>query len=175
MSPPRQGVKGDDFSDRDYPVREDMRLQLHMWRLERVGWWLLILLVILSLLGLFSGGVLSKARAQNAEGDVAVEYQRFERRGAQSALSLQIKAGGDGRAVVELDGDFLDGFRVEHIHPLPLESHSHGNGVRWVFRPDAEGIARVHLTLRPEGLGFVRNTLATPGSAPMRFSQFIYP
>ena len=45
-----------DLQSRDYPIREDMNYQLKVWRFERFGWYLLVLLMILGLAGLFSRG-----------------------------------------------------------------------------------------------------------------------
>lgn len=54
-----------DFHSRDYPVREDMAYQVKVWRFERWGWYTLVLLILLALLGLFSRGPLStRARHQ---------------------------------------------------------------------------------------------------------------
>lgn len=52
--------QGELCSRRD-PVREDMALQRKVWRFERWGWYGLLLLVALTLGGLFSKGPLSEA------------------------------------------------------------------------------------------------------------------
>lgn len=174
MTAPWSHAARDEFADRDYPLREDMHLQRRLWRMQRVGWWLLGVFMLLSLLGVFSSGVLSKTRLQNASGDVAVEYERFERRGARSRLILQVQADGK-ETVLELDGNFLDSFDIESIHPQPETSVSHGNGIRWHFAPGVDGWTTVHVTLTPEGLGRARTTLSVPGKEPVRITQFIYP
>lgn len=45
-----------DLHNRHYPVEEDMALQRRVWRFERIGWYALLLLIGLSLAGLFSKG-----------------------------------------------------------------------------------------------------------------------
>ena len=39
-----------DLDNRNYPIREDMRLQCRLWTLERLGWGLLGVLVLSALL-----------------------------------------------------------------------------------------------------------------------------
>lgn len=49
-------MRGNEADNRSGPVEEDMPLQLRVWRIERAGWYALLLLVMLALLGLFSKG-----------------------------------------------------------------------------------------------------------------------
>lgn len=43
----------DELLDRNYPIQEDMRFQEKLWKLERVGWIALTLVVTITLLGVF--------------------------------------------------------------------------------------------------------------------------
>lgn len=164
-----------EFADRHYPLQEDMQVQRRAWRFERIGWGMLYLLIILTLLGLFSKGVLSKTRAQNDSGSVVVEYQRFERNGTVSNLTLRVKAGKDGTASVGLDGDFFDKFTIQMIQPQPTASRNQGAGVGWIFQPDEKGWVTVHLSMHAEGVGLVRSTVFSADSSEVRLTQFIYP
>ncbi|WP_256663355.1 hypothetical protein [Pseudomonas sp. SJZ131] len=42
-----------ELRSRKYPIREDMAYQLKVWRFERVGWYVLMSLVVLGLVGYF--------------------------------------------------------------------------------------------------------------------------
>lgn len=165
----------EEFADRHYPLQEDMQLQRRVWRFERIGWGVLYLFIILTLLGLFSKGMLSKARAQNDSGSVVVEYQRFERNGTITHLTLRVKVGKDGAAAIGLDGDFLNNFTIESIQPAPTVSRNQGTGVAWIFRPDEQGWATVHLSMHADGVGLVRSAAVSADSSPVRLVQFIYP
>jgi hypothetical protein len=165
----------EEFADRHYPLQEDMQLQRRVWRFERIGWGVLYLFIILTLLGLFSKGVLSKVRTQNDSGSVVVEYQRFERNGTISNLTLRVKAGKDGTAAIGLDGDFFNNFTIETIQPTPTAARNQGTGVGWVFQPDAEGWATVRLSMHADGVGLVRSAAVSADSSPVQLTQFIYP
>lgn len=49
----------EEFMSRADPVEEDLRLQRRVWRFERIGWVTLLIIVGLTLAGLFSKGPLS--------------------------------------------------------------------------------------------------------------------
>lgn len=165
----------DDFHSRAYPVREDMAYQLKVWRFERVGWYVLVLLVILTLLGLFSHGPLSNRDAHSPDGRLSVSYERFHRNGSTNALILHLKGQPDAVLEVELGGDWLDGFDVQALQPQPLRSASVGQGMKLWVQADARGEANLHLSLLSEGLGTYHSRVALPGGTAVSFDQFIFP
>ncbi|PZE09376.1 hypothetical protein DMX10_31445 [Pseudomonas sp. 57B-090624] len=165
----------EDLRDRDYPVHESMRVQRRLWALERIGSWLLLLVVLLTLLGLFSKGVLSSVEARGAQGRLHVDYERFLRNGATSTLVIDIK-GKPGEALsLELEGEMLEGSTVESIHPQPESGATHRNtGLSLRLQPDAQGHVRVHLGVRADGVGLYRSRILGGGET-IDLSQFIYP
>lgn len=58
-----------EMQDREHPGAEDMSLQRKVWRFQRAGWYVLMAIVILTLLGLFSRGPLSTLEAVSDQGD----------------------------------------------------------------------------------------------------------
>ncbi|WP_224795641.1 hypothetical protein [Pseudomonas fluorescens] len=167
--------KSHDFHSRQYPVREDMEFQLKVWRFERWGWYVMLLVVMLALLGLFSSGPLSSRQVQSADGRIGVQYERFHRNGAINPMIIQVKALPNTPVQLELLGNALQGFSIETLQPQPLRSTSAGQGIKFLLQADAEGYARIYLTLRGEGLGFYHTRVVTAGAEPLDLDQFIYP
>lgn len=164
-----------DLRSRDYPVDEDMALQRKVWRFERLGWYGLVVLIGLTLAGLFSKGPLSSADARSADGQLRVEYQRFLRNGSSDELIVHLQGKPREPVEVEISGELLRGFEIEMLQPQPLKASAAGEGVRlWVLSDDA-GQAKVHLTVRSDGVGGFETRIATPTGTALRFSQFIYP
>lgn len=83
--------RDDEFCDRDYPFQEYMHVQQRHWRLERAGWVVFLVIVLLALLGVFSQGVLSLTTARSADAALAVDYQRFERNSAASEITVRLR------------------------------------------------------------------------------------
>ncbi|UZE21184.1 hypothetical protein LOY67_14095 [Pseudomonas sp. B21-056] len=164
----------EDFHSREFPIREDMAYQLKVWRFERVGWYVLVLLVILTLLGLFSRGPLSSREVQSSDGRLGVKYELFHRNGSTNAMILHLKGQPGALLEVELGGDWLEGFDVQALQPQPVRSASVGQGLKVWVQADAEGKASLYLSLVSAGLGTYHSRIAMPGSA-VSFDQFIFP
>lgn len=165
----------DDHRSREYPVNEDMGYQLKVWRFERVGWYVLVLLVILTLLGLFSRGPLSTREVQSGDGRLGVEYEFFHRNGSVNPLVIHLKGQPNEMLAVEFGGDWMEGFSIETQQPQPLRSAGSGQGMKLWIQADAQGQASVYLSTRGDGLGFYHSRIALPGGAVVDFDQFIYP
>lgn len=168
-------AESEDFHSRAFPVREDMAYQLKVWRFERVGWYVLVLLVILTLLGLFSRGPLSGRDVQTSDGRLAVKYELFHRNGSTNPMVLHLKGAPQAVLEVELGGDWLEGFDVQALQPQPLRSASAGQGLKLWVQADAQGEASLYLSLLSEGLGTYHSHITLPGGGSVSFDQFIFP
>ncbi len=129
----------DDHRSRQFPVREDMAFQHKVWRFERVGWYVLVLLVILTLLGLFSRGPLSSRELQSRDGSLGVEYEAFHRNGSTNAMVIRLKGQPNAVLEVELGGDWLEGFEVQALQPAPIHSAGAGQGMTLRVQADERG------------------------------------
>ena len=164
-----------DLHSRDYPVREDMRLQRKVWRFERLGWYGLVVLIVLTLAGLFSKGPLSTTQVRSADGQLRVEYQRFLRNGSSDALVIHAQGTARTPLEVEINGELLQGFDVEMLQPPPLKASTAGEGVKlWTLSGD-QGRATLYLTLRSDGVGNFDTRVSLVNGATVDVSQFIYP
>jgi len=164
----------DEFHNRDYPIKEDMRLQARLWKLERFGWIALCGLVVITLLGVFGTGPLSQTEARAPNGDLLINYEHFERNGAASQMQIKARAGSDGQVWLSIDGALLERFTIESIHPQPVSAESFGSGMRLQLQPDAQGWAVAYLSLRPGGIGLARSVAQLNGQS-VTLTQFIYP
>ncbi|NUT79915.1 MULTISPECIES: hypothetical protein [Pseudomonas] len=165
----------DDHRSRQFPVREDMAFQHKVWRFERVGWYVLVLLVILTLLGLFSRGPLSSRELQSNDGSLGVKYEAFHRNGSTNTMVIRLKGQPNAVLEVELGGDWLEGFEVQALQPAPIRSAGAGRGMTLWVQADERGQASLHLSLLGEGLGSYHSRIATSGGAAVSFNQFIFP
>jgi hypothetical protein len=164
-----------DLHSRNYPVNEDMVLQRKVWRFERLGWYGLVVLIGLTLAGLFSKGPLSSAEARSVDGHLRVEYQRFLRNGSSDEVIVYLQGKPREPVEVEISGELLRGFEIEMLQPQPLKASAAGEGVRlWVLSDNA-GRAIVHLTVRSDGVGSFKTHVSLPTGTSLGFSQLIYP
>lgn len=171
----KQESDSTDLHSRQFPIREDMAFQMKVWRFERVGWYLLVLCMLLGLLGLFSRGVISSQDARSDDGKVRVEYEMFHRNGSTNPMKISVRATPESTVELEIAGELLDGFSIETMQPMPQRMRSSGQGMRLWLQADAQGQASVYLTLRGDGLGLFRSHLNAAGSNDVKLTQFIFP
>jgi hypothetical protein len=164
-----------DLKSRDYPIREDMTYQLKVWRFERLGWYMLVLLMFFGLIGLFSRGLLSSRDVHSADGNIRVEYEMFHRNGSMNSMKVSVSAKPETEIELDLSGEMLEGFSIESLQPEPLRSRSLSQGMRLWLQADNQGQATLYLTLRGDGLGFFRSHVTTPDSLGVTLDQFIFP
>ena len=160
---------------RNYPIREDMAYQLKVWRFERVGWYVLVLVVVLGLVGVFSRGLVSSRDVRSDDGKIRVEYEMFHRNGSTNPMKITVTAKPDSAVELELAGQLLEGFSIETLQPEPLRSRSSSQGIRFWLHTDLNGLATLYITLRGDGLGLFRSQIASPGTSGVRLEQFVFP
>lgn len=163
-----------DLHSRRYPVNEDMALQRKIWRFERWGWYGLLVLIALTLAGLFSKVPLSTAEVRSAGGLLRIEHPRFVRNGSSDVLVIHLQGKARELLEVTLNGELLRGFNVEMLQPQPLMASTAGEGVKLWLLSDKDGQAVLYLTLRSDGVGRFDTQVALATGASVRFSQFIY-
>ncbi|WP_220814335.1 hypothetical protein [Pseudomonas paralcaligenes] len=169
------GFDADEMRNRTHPVREHIGVQRVQWKLERAGGWILLGIMVLTLLGVFSRGPLSSATAVSPNGNLTVEYERFLRNGATFTMVISVRGNPGEMQRIDLSGEMLEGTTIESIQPSPDQVSTHRRtGFSLDIRPDAEGYARVHLSLRADGVGRYRSQVSN-GSSKVDLAQFIYP
>ncbi|WP_263264756.1 hypothetical protein [Pseudomonas sp. RIT-PI-S] len=165
----------DDFDNRTYPVKEDMTRERWAWRVERAGWYVLMLIVALTLLGLFSKGPLSSVTVASDDGALRVEYERFSRNGAEETMTITAKGHPGEPLQVVLGARLLEGMAIEALQPESGPAHSQGRDLVIPLRADNNGEAILYLTLRSNGAWMYRSEIALSTGARVAVPKFIYP
>jgi hypothetical protein len=159
-----------------FEINEDIDFQRRVWRFERVGWALMGLIGLASLLGLLGPGLLSSA--ESGDDRLRIEYQRFHRHLSPAELTVHIgkAAVRDGAATLVLNPAFTDKFQIEGIVPQPAQWQLAGDGMHVRFlAADLGSPATVRCYLKPQGYGPAAVEIGLGGAAPMSLRQFIYP
>ena len=150
----------------------DHRFHRNEWRIQRIGWVLVALFLVLAVAGLFGSGPLSRAHADNSAG--RLDYERFTRYGLSTNLAVTPAGSAHGVTRVEISGDYLEAFRVEHITPEPVAVRLAGPNLIYEFASAAPGAA-ISFHLNPQRLWRRTATVTIDGGAPLNISQLTYP
>ncbi|HSE53359.1 MAG TPA: hypothetical protein VLB00_14315 [Gemmatimonadales bacterium] len=143
------------------------------WQVQRIGWLLMVLLVLLGLAGLFGQGRL--ARREAAVQGLTLRYQRVVRLEAIQVLEFALGARPSGEVALELDSGFVSRTDIERIIPEPREIAVSPEGQRLSFSSAGSGSVAVRLLFVPKKLGRLRARFATPGGAELPVSFLVLP
>ena len=159
-------------------LEEDLDFQRREWAVQRVAGLLVVAFVVAAALGFFgSGGMFSRGRASDEQGDLLIEYERFVRAGAPARLEIHSVAGMQDAQhhEVELNRGFFDAIRTEQILPEPQETLIGSDKVRFRFAAEAwRSGGSLILDYQPLNPGRQVIEVQVDQAAPVSFTQFTY-
>ena len=113
-------------------IEADRAFQERWWRVERVGWVLMALLVVVAAIGLTGGGG-SLSRAQLDASGATIDYPRIGRWQSPEVVTISIPSAAPGLVDVLLPGNFLEVYTVESVSPQPYSVMSTPDGQVFTF------------------------------------------
>lgn len=162
---------------RGLEVQEDSRFHRLNVRAQQIGWEVIGLLLLASLLGAFgAGGPLDRGRSGSRELGLEVEYERFPRYSASSKLRLRFgeRAAHAGELRVLVDRRYLAGVRIDAIVPAPIAVESAPGQLLYRFAAGDEP-PEITFHVHVDTIGPQRVRLALAGGPAVSFTQFVYP
>jgi hypothetical protein len=159
-------------------IAQDLDFQRKEWRIQRISWVVMALLILAALLGLTGSGILARATIGDAESRLQLEYSRFDRLEAPTTLELQIAGDAVTEEQVELwvDRGYLQSVQVEQVVPEPEEVRSEGDHLTYVFGVDAPGQpVTITFDLRHTNFGPKSGQVGLGNEPALSFSQLVFP
>ena len=155
-------------------VEENLKLERVEWRVARVPWTILLLLIAATLLGVFGDGPLSRVAAGSPDGPLWTRYDRALRFGSSTDVLIRAPIQPDGTLRLSIDRTLLDAFQVERITPQPAATTLDDSAVEYGFTGSAGAGASIVFTLQPTRRGLVGGAIrSADGRVELR--QFVFP
>jgi hypothetical protein len=135
-------------------VGEDLGFQRRWWRFEQIIWMFFGLLIAADVSGVFGRGPLANARMASADGSFDMHYERIERTGTPSMLTITLhrSAFTDGIATLHVTDNIVGALGAQRVIPQPATTRVGAGGLTYVF-PGQDAPATIRFELQPAGPG----------------------
>lgn len=157
---------------RELDLDEDIAQQRTMWRLERIGWGLMVCIVLATLAGFTGHGPFSARTVGSTDAGFTVAYNRFERYAAPTLLTVYLgDVGSETR--LRVSQDFLRRVEVLRVDPQPERVELHTEYLTYVFTTTAPGMIVFHY--EPAHAGRLEIGIGLEGRPVQTLPLFVYP
>jgi hypothetical protein len=153
-------------------IDENFEHHVRMWRIKRVCWGVMALLIAAALIGFLGPGPYSETSAQGPAG-LHIEYQRIARYHAPAHFNLKVPGGKDDLEI-SVPAKFVKEIELEHIDPEPKEMRLSGEKHTWIF-PRQESSSEVMIHYRPQAFGKKQINVDVKGAGTLEIQQFVMP
>jgi hypothetical protein len=160
-------------SHSELDLDEDIAQQRTVWRLERIGWALMALLLLATLAGFTGHGPFSERTVGSTEAGFTVSYNRFERYAAATLLTLHLGDDIGSETRLRVSQDFLRRVEVLRVDPVPEHVELDTEYLTYVFATRAPGMIVFHY--EPASVGRMEIGIGLDDRPLLTLQQFVYP
>lgn len=132
-------------------LHQQMDIQRATWRVQRVGWWVLLVFSIAGLVGFLGDGPAVTTTARS--GDAAVQYDLVVRRDGDAHVKFEIPSK-RGHAVLTLPAGYMERVEIVSLQPEAVVAFSGPEAHSFVFSAPY-GRTQVTMKLRPRRIGLL--------------------
>ncbi len=145
-------------------IGEDLEFQERWWKFEHIVWGFFALVVLADVLGVFGRGWFAKAKLNEPESGMVVDYERVERASTPSIITIHFNpdAASNGTVQLYISNSVVKELGNQRVSPQPEHSTIGNDGITYTF-PAASGVMDVQLALEPSFPGYRGFTMQIPG------------
>ena len=162
-------------ADPGLEIGVDRPLQERLWFWQRVGWLVMLLLVLAALAGVTgTSGPASRGRIE--AGGSTLDYPRIARWQAADSFSIEFAEDAGGATEVLIPGKFIDVFAIESVTPQPSRVTATPDGHLFEFAlAETPGRKGANFAVRPKRPTFPTQVRGSVAGAPYAFSFTVLP
>ncbi len=150
------------------PLEDNIALHERGWKIQRIGWVLIFVFMILALLGVFGDGPLSKRKVQ--VGNTVIKFDQFLRYEHETQLKLESE--NENIATVSIPLAYLNKLKLTEVIPEPEKQIASNGYINFIFR--GEENHSLTFFLDPNKPGKVEGDIKV-NSYTIPLKQTIYP
>ncbi len=160
-------------------ISSDLAFQDREWVVQRVGWAVMVVVLVLTTLGLLGGWGPLNQHVVRAEQGLSLELERVVRHGGQARFAMVVppELAPDGTVTVWIDRRWLQGLTMENTPvPEPESTSVHGDVVLYEFATsDPERPGRIEMGFVPDDIGLREGRFGVQGGPSLSFTQLVLP
>lgn len=160
----------------DVAIGDNLEFQRKWWKFERVVWAVFLLILIADVSGLLGRGPLAKAERGTPNGTLQVKYERVQRIGTPSIITIlpEQAALRDGSLHLYVSDSLLRDLGAQRIIPQPVSSTLGNGGVSYVFAATQLPMT-LQIALQPTFVGSHVFRLGTTGQDSIDAKVLVLP
>lgn len=162
----------------DLQVAQDMRYQRRSWFVQRVGWAVMLLVLLAAVAGVFGEGPVGAGAVAAEDGSFSVLFAEYPRKRAPETLRFRVNAGAveEDELRVAFSRGYLSGVELQSVYPEPDSVETGATEIVFVFTLSEEGLpAEVLFNVLYDDIGRKQGNLRLEGHPAVRIRQFVYP
>ncbi len=160
-------------------IADDLEFQRRTWKVQRVGWTIMVLISIAALFGVFGKGPFSNGRLGDDAFPLRADYDRFLRLNAPTQLTVYVGGGAirpDSTIELWIDRAWLSKMEINGITPEPDKTRVLADRLVYTFRAQPGSTpARITFEMDDRALWRIGGALGLTNGPSYSFSQFAYP
>ncbi len=159
----------------DLELDQDLAFQHRQWRVERICWLIIALLLVAALMGLFGRQPLARVSDHTSDRRLSIHYDRYVRSENNVEFLLTVEPQ-DGAGIVRLwfDPEYLDAVKIVAVSPVPLRGEARDGGRALVFHTDGSRFT-ASLSVQFESAGFLHGRMWVDEGPPLTLSHLVWP
>jgi len=150
-------------------IDEEIPLHKKGWVLQRIGWMLILGVMLCGAIGLFGEGWLSEKTVKT--GAFSANYEKYFR--YETEMKVRLESSGEHIGSVALPQDYLKHFRIVRFVPEPENNVTNGSDVIFNFLPGQNRLVTIYMI--PRGRGNIQGEMKINGANNIGLKHFIYP
>lgn len=159
-------------------IDQDLVYQQKEWRVQRIGWVIMGVIILSALLGIFGKGPLANARLGDPTGALTANYTRFERYRSPATIEVIVgpNVAKEGRIGISFNREFIDRIDIARIDPEPAAVKSDMNRIVYEFElMDGSQPAHIFIDYEHERFGTTEAHMTLTDGPEITLRQLIYP
>lgn len=160
-------------------IADNLTFQRRTWTVQRVGWTIMVFIIIAALFGVFGKGPVSHGHLGDDASPLRADYDRFLRLNSPTQLTVYAGEGAirpDSTVELWIDRAWLSKMEINGITPEPDKARLLADRIVYTFRAQPGSTpARIVFEMDDRELWRIGGVLGLTNGQSYRFSQFAYP